>query len=126
VFLAHGFDPERDLEPGRNQEAFARGLKDLIAVAHGHLRNALRYVLLIPGGEVGIRKFCLWALGMAILTLDKIHRNPDFTDGAQVKISRRAVGLTIAATRITVRRDVLLRLLFRAASRNLPTPSPPS
>lgn len=123
VFARHGFNLEEDLEPGRKQEAFARGLRELIAVAHGHLRDALRYVLLIPRKEVGIRKFCLWALGMAVLTLDKIHRNPDFTDGAQVKISRRAVKTTIGATRVAVRRDLLLKLLFRVASRRLPSPA---
>lgn len=124
VFRDHGFDLERDLVPGRKQEAFARAFDELIAVAHGHLRNALRYVLLIPPREVGIRKFCLWALGMAVLTLDKVHRHLDFTDGSQVKISRRAVRATIAATHLAVGRDLLLKTLFRLAAARLPEPVP--
>ncbi|MGH8119608.1 MAG: phytoene/squalene synthase family protein, partial [Gammaproteobacteria bacterium] len=56
------------LQPGQADPAFARGLGVLIAVARDHLQNALKYTLLIPPHETGIRRFCLWALGMAILT----------------------------------------------------------
>ena len=46
---------------------FAAGMLELVAIAHGHLRNALEYTLLIPGTETGIRRFCLWAVGLAVL-----------------------------------------------------------
>ena len=49
-------------------------MHELIGVAHAHLRNALDYTLLIPGNETGIRRFCLWAIGLAVLTLRKIAR----------------------------------------------------
>ena len=90
VFARHGVDLAR-LAPEPYDPRFAAGMRELVAVAHAHLRNALEYTLLIPGKEAGIRRFCLWAIGLAVLTLQKINRNPEFTAGVQVKVSRRAV-----------------------------------
>jgi farnesyl-diphosphate farnesyltransferase len=99
---------------------FDAGMRELIGVAHAHLRNALEYTLLIPGSESGIRRFCLWAIGLAVLTLQKIHKNPGFTAGAQVKISRTAVSVTRVLADLSVRNDWLLRRLFAQAARGLP------
>ena len=70
---------------------FDAGMRELVGVAHVHLRNALAFTLLIPGKETGIRRFCLWAIGLAVLTLRKIADDPGFTSGAQVKVSHAAV-----------------------------------
>jgi farnesyl-diphosphate farnesyltransferase len=99
---------------------FGAGFRELLGVAHAHLRNALDYTLLIPGRETGIRRFCLWAIGLAVLTLRKIDHNPRFTAGAQVKVTRSAVGMTRILTNAAVRRDAVLRLLFATAARGLP------
>jgi farnesyl-diphosphate farnesyltransferase len=105
----------------QNQDAhYAQAVRELIGVAHAHLRNALDYTLLIPAKETGIRRFCLWAIGMAILTLRKVAHNPGFTSGAQVKISRRAVGMTVALTNASVRSNWMLRRLFAVAARGVP------
>jgi farnesyl-diphosphate farnesyltransferase len=97
-------------------------LEHLIGIAHGHLHNALTYTQLIPSHETGIRNFCLWALGMAVLTLRKIKKHLDFSESNQVKISRKSVKATIIATRLAGRNNLLLSLLFNIAGRNLPTP----
>jgi farnesyl-diphosphate farnesyltransferase len=89
-------------------------------VAHAHLRNALDYTLLIPGKETGVRRFCLWAIGLAVLTLRKIERNPRFTAGVQVKVPRSSVAMTRLLTHVAGRSDFLLRLLFAQAARGLP------
>jgi farnesyl-diphosphate farnesyltransferase len=89
-------------------------------VAHRHLRNALAFTLLIPGEEAGIRLFCLWALGLAALTLRKIQTTPGFTAGAQVKVSRSAVMMTRTLTSLSVRNDRVLQQLFERAARGLP------
>jgi farnesyl-diphosphate farnesyltransferase len=99
---------------------FGDAYRELIGVAHAHLRNALDYTLLIPGRETGIRRFCLWAVGLAVLTLRKIERNPRFTAGAQVKVSRSAVAMTRLFTDAAGRSDSMLRLLFAMAARGLP------
>jgi farnesyl-diphosphate farnesyltransferase len=119
VFSRAGFDLD-ELEPGRYREAFGKGLSELIAVAHGHLDNAMSYTVLIPPRETGIRNFCLWAIGMALLTLRKINRRKDFIAGNEVKISRRSVRATILAARASVGSDRMLRSLFRLAGRGVP------
>ena len=119
VFTPHGVDLAR-VAPEVRDVRFDAGMRDLIAVAHAHLRNALDYTLLIPGGETGIRRFCLWAIGLAVLTLQKIGKNPGFTAGSQVKISRSAVAMTRWLTDFSVRNDWLLRKLFARAARGLP------
>lgn len=121
VFGAVGCDPAR-LAPGRRDPAFEEGLKNLIAVAHAHLCNALQYTLLIPKQEQGLRKFCLWAIGMGLLTLRKLNRRPDFSAGRQVKISRRGVLAVIAVSRLTVGSDRALMAAFKLAAAGLPAP----
>ncbi|HLW24098.1 MAG TPA: phytoene/squalene synthase family protein [Steroidobacteraceae bacterium] len=119
VFAPLGVDLAR-LSPENRDARFDAGLHELVGVAHAHLRNALDYTLLIPPTEAGIRRFCLWAIGLAVLTLQKIARNPGFTTGRQVKISRRAVGMTRHLTDLSVRNDWMLRRLFNQAARGLP------
>lgn len=119
VFTVHGVDLAQ-LAPEPRNPRFDAGMRELIAVAHAHLRNALDYTILIPGTEVGIRRFCLWAIGLAVLTLQKISKHPGFTAGSQVKISRSAVAMTRVLTDLCVRSDWLLRRLFNEAARGLP------
>jgi farnesyl-diphosphate farnesyltransferase len=119
VFAQAGFDL-KDLAPNRYNAAFGSGLITLVAIANGHLRNALRYTLLIPAGEKGIRNFCLWAIGMAILTLRKIHRHPDFASGDEVKISRRSVKATVIASRLAAGHDRAIIFLFQFAAAGIP------
>lgn len=121
VFRAEGFDL-RELKPDGFSDAFGRGLVELIGIASMHLNNALSYTLLLPRKEKKIRRFCLWAIGMAILTLRKIHRRLDFSAGDQVKISRRSVQATIAVTNVFVSSDYALRFLFNLFTRSLPAP----
>lgn len=107
-----------------NNETFREGLNELLGLAHGHLRNALEFTLLIPPEEVGIRRFCLWALGMALLTLRKIQKNPDFTSSEDVKISKMSVRTVVLLTNGATRSDWMLRELFRMAAQPLPVRTP--
>lgn len=106
--------------PAPDDAAYRRTLRQLIAIAGGHLHNALRYTLLIPPSEPGIRRFCLWATGMAVLTLRKIDRNPGYRSGQEAKISRFSVHATTLLTSLFVGSDRMLQLLFRLAARGLP------
>ena len=120
IFDRTGGFPLAELKPGHRDPRFVAGYRELIGIAHGHLANALRYTLLIPPHETGIREFCLWALGMAVLTLRKIALHPDFSASTEVKITRRAVKATIALSRLLRSSDRGLRLAFDLASRALP------
>jgi 4,4'-diapophytoene synthase len=119
VFREFGFDLNH-LSRAQRDVAFAQGLRKLIGIAHWHLRNALTYTLLLPRHEQGLRRFCLWAIGMALLTLRKIHNNPAFTAGPQVKITRRSVAGTVLVANLFVARDGMLRWLFELVAAGLP------
>lgn len=123
MFARHGVDLAT-LRPEDAGEGFARAMGEMVALAHGHLRNALDYTLMIPPSDTGMRRFCLWAIGMALRTLQRIHHNPGFTRGEQVKISRAMVRTVITTTNLAARNDRLLRLLFNTAARGLPLQQP--
>lgn len=120
IFEKEGFDLRKLSENNKN-ENFQCGLEQLIAIAKKHLNDALSYTLILPTHEKGIRKFCLWALGMAVLSLDKLNKNRDFSSGVEVKITRKSVKATVASTSLLVSNDWALRRLFNFTSRNLPT-----
>ncbi len=120
IFSRYGVDITKK-RPGDRNEGFKRALQELIGIAHAHTENALRYTLILPPDEKGVRRFCLWALGMAVLTLNKINQNPWFVAGDQVKIRRRSVKATILFTNAFVSHDNALKFLFHFAGRNLPT-----
>ena len=121
IFLEAGFDLST-LPGGQGDPGFAAGLLELVGVARQHLANALRFTLLIPNRETGIRRHCLWALGMAVLTLRRIHSNPSFRDGQEVKISRKSVWAVAVVTSAVLRSNVVLEYLFKVLTRSLPCP----
>ena len=120
VFRSTGFDL-RHLSAGETDPGFIQGLSHLVAIARLHLADALQFTLMIPARETGIRRFCLWALGMAVLTLRRIHAHPAFTDSREVKISRNSVRATVVVTNALARSDSALKILFAAFTRGLPT-----
>ncbi|MXW70745.1 MAG: phytoene/squalene synthase family protein [Acidobacteria bacterium] len=122
VFRAAGLELHA-LPAGRSDPAFAAGLLELVAVTRQHLEAALRYTLIIPSRETGIRRFCLWPLGLAMLTLRRIRRTPAFASGGEVKVSRRTVWAVVVITSVFARSNLALRLLFRLCARGLPQPS---
>lgn len=109
-----------DLLRSISTDAFERGITELIAIARGHLKNALTYTTLIPPEEAGIRKFCLWAIGMAVFTLRNVNRNRAFKSGTDVKISRRTLKSIILVSNMTLRNNFLLERMFDIATRELP------
>ena len=119
TFAELGFDLRR-LAENAHDPAFAAGLRHLVGVAHGNLRDAVRYTLLIPRTETGIRRFLMWGIDLAILTLRNIHRQPHFASGAEVKVPRRQVRTVIMATNLAIRSNLMLSALFRMWARGLP------
>src|ERR1700728_3430535 len=123
VFTRHGIDlAQVSSEP--YDPRFGDGFRELVSVAHAHLRNALDYTLLIPGKETGIRRFCLWAIGLAVLTLKKIAHTPGFTRRSAVEVSHAAVGMTQLSTNVAVRSNWLLERLFDWAADGVPLAAP--
>ncbi len=122
VFTRHGLQLA-GLRAGEQGANYTDALSELIGIAHLHLRHALEYTLLIPAKQAGIRRFCLWAIGLAVLTLRNLYEKPDFSSGEQVKVSRADVAWIILLTRCSCKYNLGLRWLFRMASRDLPLAS---
>lgn len=95
-------------------------IKQLVGVAYAHLNHAMNYTLLIPKDEVGIRRFCLWAIAMAILTLNNIHAKPNFKNGQAVKIKRYQVYTIIRLSNLFINQNKILWGLFHWLGRKLP------
>ncbi|MBI3915576.1 MAG: squalene/phytoene synthase family protein [Betaproteobacteria bacterium] len=119
IFDSRGIDLA-GLAPERQPPGLGDAIDDLLATAHAHLRNALAYTLLIPPHERGIRRFCFWAVAMALLTLRSIHRRATFSSGEQVKISRVAVKVSGLATRALAGTNAGLTVAFAWLARGLP------
>ena len=119
VFLESGYNLS-ELDPTANRDAFNAAMRVMVGIAHGHLRNALNYALFIPKYEAGIRRFCLWSLGLALLTLQRIARSKNFSSAAEVKVSRFAVGATVASTNLMAHHNLPMRVLFELVARRLP------
>ena len=98
---------------------FEAGVLKLVDRARGCLERALEYALTIPPRETGVRRFLLWTLGLAVLTLRRIHAEPGFRNGDSVKISRRQVRGVVIATSALARWNGALRWLFRVSMRPL-------
>ena len=119
IFRATGVDLG-SVSSGQADPDFVNGVVKLVAITRHHLANALRFILIIPRHETGIRRSCLWPLGIAVLTLQRIYRKPAFTSGQEVKVSRRGVWAVAFATSIAVRSNTVLKLLFKVLSYGLP------
>ena len=119
IFHSSGFNLE-SLKRGETTPNFTHGMNQLIAIARQNLADALQFTLLIPSHETGIRRFCLSSLGMAILTLQRIHAHPHFTSAKEVKISKSSVFTTLMMAKLFARSNPVLKILFKILSRGLP------
>ncbi len=91
---------------------YNKNIKQLVKITCEHLQCAMNYIYLIPRSEKGIRKFCVWAVAMAVLTLRKIAKENSFYTGQQVKISRTTVKAVIFISNLLIKQDKTLQLLF--------------
>jgi len=119
VFAEHGLDLS-NLPADRHNPALARCIDILIGVTHEFLREALEYTKLLPKRESGIRNFCLWAIGLAIMTLRNIHKQPTFASGQEIKVSRRALRGVIATSSALAKSNLALSLAFTFSAHGLP------
>ena len=84
-----------------NRDAAMKVLREQTANARMHLRDAMRYIRLLPKNALRVRKFCLIPLFMAIESYVKCANSPEvFESEKKVKISRLQVGEIIAKTEL--------------------------
>ena len=84
----------------------------LLDLALKKITAALAYILLIPKAEIGMRRFCLLALGLAVLTLNSLVEDDKKRVPPQRKISRRAVTIFYQFTKIAAHSNTLIRIFF--------------
>ncbi len=109
-----GISIETLTEPSVRHKAHL-AVAPLLDIAEDKLERALRYALLLPKEQRGMRLFCLLPLWMAALTLVHARGNDAmFTEGEEVKISRKAVERVIAECMQHVSDDDALRARYRA------------
>lgn len=118
VFASHGLNLST-WSPGQHQKEFNQSIHALVNIAKKHLQDAMSYTFLIPKQETGIRRFTLWAIGMAVLTLSNIYRHPDFKNSSEVKISRQMVKAIILVSNTSCYSNRLLNYLFTWFTRKL-------
>ncbi len=118
LFTQHGVDLPT-FSGDSQSPGFQAALRQLVVIAKQHLTQALEYTAIIPYREKGIRRFALWAIGLAILTLRNIYRHPQFTKSNQIKVSRRMLRTTILVCNLSHRSNYLLKYLFDRLARTM-------
>ena len=103
-------------------DGFAAVIEQLIAAAHDHLHKALAYTLMIPAHEKGMRRFCMWAIAMAVKTLAKINDDRHYLCRDSTKITRNSLRGIILMCNASVHSDRLSETLFDWWARKLPEP----
>lgn len=109
-----------NLRPEHYNTSYMEAQSKLIGIAHAYLRQALRYILLIPASEPGIRRFCYWTVYLSVLALHRICNKPDFSNNAEIKVPRSQILTMILFTRLFGAGDTVLKGLFERIAKNIP------
>lgn len=109
-------------------EDYARGVSwrpaqmsqaKLLNIAYNKLQDSLRYILLIPKIEVGMRRFCFLAFGLAVMTLEKISTREELNAKVEMKLSRNTVWIFYGFTKLAASNDFLIKTFFYITSSRL-------
>ncbi len=93
---------------------------DLLRIAHIKLEASMKYILRIPKKDIGIRRFCFLAFGLAVMTLSKIAQREQFNNKDEVKLSRKTVMTFYVFTKFGASSNTLMKIFFRIAAKDLP------
>ena len=93
--------------------------KALLEISYQKLQDSLSYILLIPKAELGMRRFCFLAFGLAVMTLSKIAKRNEFSNKDEVKLSRKTVMAFYTFTKFAVKSDMLMQTFFNTFSKSL-------
>lgn len=113
-------------------EDYARGVSwrptnmsqaELLKIAYEKLQSSLSYIFLLPRQEIGMRRFCFLAFGLAVMTLEKIAARKEFGNQTAVKLSRNTVWIFYGFTKLAAGNNYLMKAFFYAASSGLRKPA---
>lgn len=112
-------DSPEDRARGVSWKPASMSQHELLKIAYEKLQDSIRYIFLIPENEVGMRRFCFLAFGLAVMTLEKIATRKEFNNKSEVKLSRNTVLFFYAFTKIAASNRFLIKAFFYAGSRQL-------
>jgi farnesyl-diphosphate farnesyltransferase len=112
-------DSPEDRERGVSWKPIGVSDTDLLVIAHQKLEEALHYIHCIPKSELGIRRFCFLAFGLAVLTLKQIALRHHGYRSIEAKLTRSQVSRFYLFTKFAVYSDWLLDIFFRVQARSL-------
>jgi farnesyl-diphosphate farnesyltransferase len=112
-------DSPEDRERGVSWKPANVSQTELLSIAYQKLEKSLRYILLVPKQEIGIRQFCFLAFGLAAMTLSKIANQKQFTYKDKLKLSRHTVMTFYSFTKLASRSDSLIKAFFYLSTRSL-------
>ena len=93
--------------------------KALLKISYQKLQDSLSSRRLMPKAELGMRRFCFLAFGLAVMTLSKIAKRNEFSNTDEVKLSRKTVMVFYTFTKFAVKSDVLMQAFFNLFSKSL-------
>lgn len=96
------------------------GTRQLVARCRSDLDKAMQYVRTIPRTQRGLRVFCLWSIGLSVLTLRKIQRHSVAQRLGGTKVSRTSVKMTLVFSDASAGLAPVMRLFYRVACIGLP------
>jgi farnesyl-diphosphate farnesyltransferase len=79
----------------------------------------MSYIILLPESEIGMRRFCFLAFGLAVMTLERIASRKEFSNQSEAKLSRNTVWIFYAFTKSAAGNALLMKAFFYAASKQL-------
>jgi farnesyl-diphosphate farnesyltransferase len=112
-------DSPEDRARGVSWKPVSMSQAALLKIAYEKLQDSMSYILLIPENEVGMRRFCFLAFGLAVMTLEKIAARKEFRNKSEVKLSRNTVWAFYAFTKIAVSTPLLIKVFFYVTSKQL-------
>lgn len=112
-------DSPEDHSRGVSWKPASMSQSELLKLAYEKLQDSMSYILLIPENEIGMRRFCFLAFGLAVMTLEKIATRKEFGNQSELKLSRNTVWIFYAFTKIAVSNKFLMTSFFYAASTQL-------
>ncbi len=112
-------DSPEDKARGVSWKPINTSQPELLRIAYQKLQASMDYILLIPKEELGMRRFCFLAFGLAVMTLSKIANRNQFNSKTEVKLSRKTVMMFYSFTKVAVHSDALMKTFFYASSKSL-------
>ena len=112
-------DSPEDRARGVSWKPINMSQAELLKIAHQKLQDSLKYILLIPKQEQGMRRFCFLAFGLAVMTLTKIANRTEFNSKDEVKLSKSTVMQFYSFTKLAVKSNMLMKAFFYLNRRTL-------